>query len=180
MNSSTRSIVTSARTVNNAKVLNYIPNQRAGAIAAGLPLNSTAFVPVNPLTYGTAIYPNIHVIGDSCAVPASDGKAVPKSGHMANSEAKICADAIIRSFNGEKPDEDIATSSACFSPITNQTSSWLSTNFIYGDIFDASGNVKGKGMHRVDVGEAAADMVDGDSYQDMFIWADSMFADSYI
>jgi NADPH-dependent 2,4-dienoyl-CoA reductase/sulfur reductase-like enzyme len=180
VDSSTRSIVTSAKTVNNAKVLNYIPNQRAGAIVAGLPLNSTGFVPVNPLTYGTASYPNIHVIGDSCAVPASDGKAVPKSGHMANSEAKICADAIIRSFTGEAPDEDIATSSACFSPITNQTSSWLSTNFIYGDIFDASGNVKGKGMHRVDIGEAAQDMIDGDSYQDMFIWADSLFADSYI
>ncbi|MBW8457983.1 MAG: NAD(P)/FAD-dependent oxidoreductase [Thiobacillus sp.] len=180
VDSSTRSIVTSARTVNNAKVLNYIPNQRAGAIAAGLPLNSTGFVPVNPLTYGTASHPNIHVIGDSCAVPASDGKAVPKSGHMANSEAKICADAIIRSFNGEAPDEIIATSSACFSPITNKTSSWLSANFIYGDIFDANGNVKGKGMHRVDIGEAAADMVDGDSYEDMFTWADSMFADSYI
>ncbi len=180
VDSSTRSIVTSARTINNAKVLNYIPNQKAGAIVAGLPLNSTGFVPVNPLTYGTASYPNIHVIGDSCAVPSSDGKAVPKSGHMANSEAKICADAIIRSFTGEAPDEDIATSSACFSPITNKTSSWLSTNFIYGDIFDTSGNVKGKGMHRVDAGEAAADMIDGDSYQDMFIWADSLFADSYI
>jgi NADH dehydrogenase FAD-containing subunit len=180
VDSSTRSIVTSAMTVNNAKVLNYIPDQRAGAIAAGLPLNSTGFVPVNPLTYGTASHPNIHVIGDSCAVPASDGKAVPKSGHMANSEAKICADAIIRSFNGEAPDEIIATSSACFSPITNKTSSWLSANFIYGDIFDANGNVKGKGMHRVDIGEAAADMVDGDSYEDMFTWAESMFADSYI
>ncbi len=180
VDSSTRSIVTSARTINNAKVLNYIPNQRAGVIAATLPLNSAGFVAVDPLTYGIAGYPNIHVIGDSCAVPATDGKAVPKSGHMANSEAKICADAIVRSFAGEAPDEDIATSSACFSPITNKTSSWLSTNFIYGDIFDASGNVKGKGMHRVDVGEAAADMIDGDSYQDMFIWADSMFADSYI
>ncbi|MCD6705351.1 MAG: NAD(P)/FAD-dependent oxidoreductase [Thiobacillus sp.] len=180
VDSSTRSIVTSAMTVNNAKVLNYIPDQRAGAIAAGLPLNSTGFVPVNPLTYGAASYPNIHVIGDSCAVPASDGKAVPKSGHMANSEAKICADAIIRSFNGEAPDEIIATSSACYSPITNKKSSWLSANFIYGDIFDANGNVKGKGMHRVDIGEAAADMVDGDSYHDMFTWAEAMFADSFI
>ena len=180
VDSSTRSIVTSAMTVNNAKVLNYIPDQRAGAIAAGLPLNSTGFVPVNPLTYGAASYPNIHVIGDSCAVPASDGKAVPKSGHMANSEAKICADAIIRSFNGEAPDEIIATSSACYSPITNKKSSWLSANFIYGDIFDANGNVKGKGMHRVDIGEAAADMVDGDSYHDMFTWAEGMFADSFI
>lgn len=180
VNSSTRSIVTSAMTVNNAKVLNYIPNQKAGTIAAGLSLNSTGFVPVNPLTYGTATYPNIHVIGDACAVPASDGKAVPKSGHMANAEAKVCADAIMRTFTGEAPDEDIATSSACYSPITNQTSSWLSANFIYGDVFDASGNVKGKGMHRVDIGEAAQNMVDGDSYQDMFIWADSLFADSYI
>lgn len=179
VDSSTRSIVTSARTVTKAKVLNYIPNQRAGAIVAGLPLNSAGFVPVNPLTYGIASYPNIHVIGDSCAVPATDGKPVPKSGHMANSEAKICADAIVRSFNGEAPDENIATSSACFSPITNKTASWLSTNFIYGDIFDASGNVKGKGMHRVDIGEAAYDMIDGDSYQDMFTWADSMFADSF-
>ncbi len=180
VDSSTRSIVTSAMTVNKAKVLNYIPNQKAGAIAAGLPLNSTGFVPVNPLTYGIASYPNIHVIGDSCAVPSSDGKPVPKSGHMANSEAKVCADAIIRSFTGDAPDEDIATSSACFSPITNKTSSWLSTNFIYGDIFDAAGNVKGKGMHRVDIGEAASNMVDGDSYQDMFTWADSIFSDSYI
>lgn len=179
VDSGTRSIVTSAKTVNKAKVLNYIPDQRAGAIAAGLPLNSTGFVPVNPLTYGIASHPNIHVIGDACAVPASDGKAVPKSGHMANSEAKVCADAIIRSFTGEAPDEDIATSSACFSPITNKTSSWLSANFIYGDIFDASGKVKGKGMHRVDSGEAARDRVDGDSYEDMFKWADSIFADSF-
>jgi sulfide dehydrogenase [flavocytochrome c] flavoprotein subunit len=180
VDSSTRSIVTSVKTVNRAKVLNYIPNQKAGAIAATLPLNSAGFVSVNPLTYGIASYPNIHVIGDSCAVPASDGKPVPKSGHMANSEAKVCADAIVRSFTGEAPDENIATSSACFSPITNKTSSWLSTNFIYGDIFDASGNVKGKGMHRVDIGEAAADMIDGDSYQDMFTWADSMFSDSFM
>jgi NADH dehydrogenase FAD-containing subunit len=180
VDSSTRSIVTSAKTVNSAKVLNYIPNQRAGAITKNLPLNSTGFVPVDPLTYGVASYPNIHVIGDSCAVPSSDNKPVPKSGHMANSEAKICADAIVRAFNGEAPDANIATSSACFSPITNRTSSWLSTNFIYGDIFDANGIVKGKGMHRVDIGEAAASMVDGDSYQDMFTWADSIFSDSFI
>jgi sulfide dehydrogenase [flavocytochrome c] flavoprotein chain len=180
VDSSTRSIVTTAKTVSKAKVLNYIPNQRAGVIAQGLGLNGTGFVPVNPLTYGIASYPNIHVIGDACAVPASDGKAVPKSGHMANSEAKVCADAIIRSFTGELPDEDIATSSACFSPITNKTASWLSTNFIYADIYDAAGNVKGKGMHRVDIGEAPASGVDGDSYEDMFKWADSIFSDSFI
>jgi NADPH-dependent 2,4-dienoyl-CoA reductase/sulfur reductase-like enzyme len=179
VDSSTRSIVTSAMTVNKAKVLNYIPNQRAGAITAGLPRDSSGFVRVNPLTYGTARHPNIHVIGDSCTVPASDGQPVPKSGHIANSEAKVCADAIVRSFNGEAPDRNIATNSACYSPITNKTSSWLSTNFIYGDIRDVNGSVKGKGMQRVDIGEAEENMVDGDSYQDMFIWAESLFADSF-
>lgn len=179
VDSATRSIVTSAKSITRAKVLNYIPDQRAGAIAAGLPLDSAGFVPVDPLTYGTADHLNIHVIGDACAVPASDSKAVPKSGHMANAEAKVCADAIIRLLNGEAPDEDIATGSACYSPITNKTASWLSANFAYGDIFDANGDVKGKGMHRVDLGEAPSDMIDGDSYQDMFKWAESLFADSF-
>lgn len=179
VDSRTRSIRTSARTVNGARVLNYIPDQRAGAIAASLPLNGAGFVPVNPLTYGIASHPNIHVIGDACDVPASAGKPVPKSGHMANSEAKVCADAIVRDFNGEAPDENIATSSACYSPITSKTASWLSANYLYGDIFDASGSVKGKGMHRVDIGEAEFRSIDGDSYQDMFTWAESIFADSF-
>lgn len=179
IDSASRSIVTSAGTISNATVLNYIPNQKAGAIAAVLGVNSTGFVPVNPLTYATAIS-TIHVIGDSCAVPASDGKAVPKSGHMANSEAKVCADAILRALNGEAADQNIATSSACYSPITARTASWLSANFIYGNIFDANGAIKGKGMHRLDIGEAPGQRVNNDSYQEMFTWADSLFADSFV
>ena len=101
-------------------------------------------MPVHPLSYAVAGHANVHVIGDACAVPASDGKAVPKSGHMANAEAKICADAILRTLTGEALDTNIATSSACYSPITSKTASWLSANFIYGDIFDAQGAVKGK------------------------------------
>lgn len=180
VDSNTRSISTSVRNYSNVKVLNYIPNQRAGAIARLLPLNSAGFVPVSPLTYGVANYPNIHVIGDSCAVPASENKPVPKSAHMANSEAKVCADAIVRQLSGDLPDEDIATSSACYSPISNTRSSWLSTNFVYGDIYRADGSIIGKGMHRTDIGEAPSSQVDGDSYADMFDWAESLFADSYI
>lgn len=112
IDSASRNIVTSAGTISNATVLNYIPNQKAGKIAALVGVNSTGYVPVNPLTYATALYSTIHVIGDSCAVPASDGKAVPKSAHMANSEAKVYADAILRSLNGVAADQNIATSSA--------------------------------------------------------------------
>lgn len=180
VDSNTKTIVTSAKTVSNAKVLNYIPKQRAGIIAQSLPLNSAGFVAVNPLTYVADGFTNIHVIGDSCAVPASDGKGVPKSGHMANSEAKVCADAIVRALSGQAPDEDIATSSACFSPITNTTASWLSANFIYGDIFDVNGMVKGKGMHRVDIGEAPSNNIDQGSFEDMYKWSESLFADTFI
>lgn len=179
VDSSTRSIVTTALTVRNAKVLNYIPAQKAGGIAASLGTNAGGFVPVDALRYSIFNYPDIHVIGDACAVPASDGKGVPKSGHMANSEAKICADAIIRALNGEAPDEDIATSSACFSPITSKSASWLSANFVYGDVVDANGVVKGKGMQRVDLGEAPAALVGGDSLEAMFKWSESLFADSF-
>jgi len=77
-------------------------------------------------------------------------------------------------------DTNIATSSACYSPITSRTASWLSANFIYGDIFDARGAVKGKGMQRVDLAEAPADQINGDSYEDMVTWAGSLFADSFI
>lgn len=179
VDSASRSIRTSAMSFSNAKVLNIIPQHRAGGIAASLGVNASGFVPVDALTYGIAGYPNVHVIGDASAVPASDGKAVPKSGHMANSEAKVCADAIVRALNGEAPDRNVATSSACYSPITARSASWLSANFLYGDIYDTAGAVKGKGMHRVDLGEAPAGQVNQDNYQDMFTWADSLFSDSF-
>jgi hypothetical protein len=39
--------------------------------------------------------------------------------------------------------------------------------------------VKGKGMHRVDLGEAPSDQIDADSYADMFTWSESLFADAF-
>lgn len=177
VDSPTHSITTTAGTIRNAKVLNYIPAQRAPRIAARLGVNAAGFVPVNPLDYSVAGYPNVHVIGDASAVPASDGKGVPKSGHMANSEAKVCADAIVRTLTGEPLDRNVATSSACYSPVTSKLASWLSANFVYGDIYTLDGQVKGKGMHRVDLGEAPK--ITSDGYEDMFTWADTLFVDSF-
>lgn len=179
IDSPSRTIVTTARTEGNVRVLNYIPNQKAAPIAAGLGTDAAGFVPINPLTYATLDHPNIHVIGDSASVPATDGRGIAKSAHMANSEAKVCADAILRALSGDNPDDNIATNSACYSPVTQSTASWFSTSFIYGDIFAANGTVKGKGMHRVDVGEAPADRVNNDTFKEMFTWADSLFADSF-
>lgn len=147
-------------------VLNFIPNQRAGDIVtrAGLVNDPTGrWARVNPLTYGSTVYPEIHILGDS------QGTGQPKSGHMANSQAKVCADAIIRAFNGEEPDPAPTTSSACFSPITSTKASWLSASFRY--------NPTDGTMTRYDLGEAHEPTSDG--FQQMYQWADNIFADSF-
>ncbi|MBK6508404.1 MAG: hypothetical protein IPG06_02415 [Haliea sp.] len=111
--------------------------------------------------------------------PPRMARRYPSPGTWRVSEAKVCADAIIRHFLGEEPDQNIATNSACNSPITNKTRIRLSASFIFGDIYDAAGTVKGKGMHRVDLGEAASDQIDADSYEDMFKWSESLFSDAF-
>ena len=78
-------------------VVNIIPAQKAGKIAftAGL-TNDKGWCPVNGKTFESTIHKNIHVIGDSCI-----GSPLPKSGYAANSEAKVCASAIIAMLNGD-------------------------------------------------------------------------------
>lgn len=163
--SSSRTVITSKGSFTGS-VLNFIPNQRAGEIVtkAGLANDPTGrWALVNPLNYASTLYPEIHILGDS------QGTGQPKSGHMANSQAKVCADAIIRDFHGEAPDPAPATSSACFSPITSTKASWLSASFQYSPATAS--------MVRVDLGEAHEPTSDG--FQQMYQWADNIFADSF-
>lgn len=158
--------VYSSQGVFTGAVVNVIPNQRAGEIVtrANLANDPTGrWARVNPLTYASVTNPEIHILGDSQAT------GQPKSGHMANSQAKVCADAIIRAFHGEAPDPSPTTSSACFSPITATKASWLSASFQYDPSTGA--------MTRVDLGEAHEPTSDG--LQQMFQWADNIFADSF-
>ncbi|MDH5736492.1 MAG: NAD(P)/FAD-dependent oxidoreductase [Gammaproteobacteria bacterium] len=82
-----------------ADVINIIPPQQAGKLAftAGL-TDQSGWCPVDHKTFESTIHKNIHVIGDS-----SISSPLPKSGYAANSEAKVCAAAIISLFNGDRP-----------------------------------------------------------------------------
>ncbi len=150
-------------------MLNIIPNQRAGQIVtnAGLANDPTGrWSMVNPLNYASTAYPDIHILGDSQAT------GQPKSGHMANSQAKVCADAIIRAFNGEAPDPSPVTSSACFSPITATTASWLTASFQY-DPVDQGDEARGSLLRRgaqADFGRHAADVPLGGQHLCGFVW----------
>lgn len=167
VDSTARSVQTTAGTFQGA-VLNVIPDQRAGQIVndAGLTNDPTGrWALVDPLSYASTLHPDIHILGDS------QGTGQPKSGHMANAQAKVCADAIIRSFNGEAPDPNPVTSSACFSPITSSVASWLTASFRYDPATRA--------MKRVDASFAEARKPTSDGMQQMYQWADNIFADSF-
>ncbi|MEN8176381.1 MAG: FCSD flavin-binding domain-containing protein [Pseudomonadota bacterium] len=83
-----------------ADVLNVIPPQKAGNIAqvAGL-ADDSGWCPVNHLTWESTLHENIHVIGDASIA----AKGMPKSGYMANSEAKVCAAAVVDMLHGKDP-----------------------------------------------------------------------------
>jgi len=91
----TRTLVNEIGDVINADILNVIPPQKAGLIAhqAGL-ADQTGWCPVNQKTFESSLHKDIHVIGD-----ASLAGAMPKSGFSANSQAKVCAAAIVSTFN---------------------------------------------------------------------------------
>jgi sulfide dehydrogenase [flavocytochrome c] flavoprotein subunit len=164
--SAAKQVITSKGLSFSGALVNVIPNQRAGHIVTEANLvndPSGRWALVNPLTYASTLYPDIHILGDS------QGTGQPKSGHMANSQAKVCADAIIRAFNNEDPDPAPTTNSACFSPITSTKASWLSASFQFDPATRA--------MKRVDLGEAKEPTSDG--FQQMYQWADNIFADSF-
>ncbi|WP_275099172.1 NAD(P)/FAD-dependent oxidoreductase [Sedimenticola hydrogenitrophicus] len=99
VNAASNSIVTAFGDEIKADVLNVIPAQKAGAIAfaAGL-TNDGGWCPVDLGTFESKIHPNIHVLGD-----ASIATGMPKSGYSANSQAKVCAAAIVAMMNGQEP-----------------------------------------------------------------------------
>lgn len=81
-----------------ADVANIIPPQHAGGIAhaAGV-VDSSGWCPVHLDSFESKIHPGIHIVGD-----ASIASIMPKSGYAANSQAKVCAAAVVSMLNGRK------------------------------------------------------------------------------
>jgi sulfide dehydrogenase [flavocytochrome c] flavoprotein subunit len=99
-------------------VVNFIPPQRAGAIAAkaGLVEAGGNWCPVNSTTFESTLHKDIHVIGDSCLAGA-----MPKSGYSANAQAKVCATNVVALMNG-KDTVDLSGINVCYSAINDHES----------------------------------------------------------
>ncbi|MCK5166382.1 MAG: FAD-dependent oxidoreductase [Rhodospirillaceae bacterium] len=109
-----RSISTEMDT-HKADVLNFIPNQKAGKVAHAMGLTGGGdWCPVDQITFESSVVPGVHVIGDAAVV-----KGMPKSGNAANSQAKVCAWAVVQLLSGVTEVEPAVTSNTCYSLVSD-------------------------------------------------------------
>jgi hypothetical protein len=101
-----------------ADVLNVVPPQRAGQIAArtGLITANDKWCGVDFLAYESLVHKHIHLLGDAVlAAPL-----MPKSGHMANQHAKVCAAAVIALLHDEPVNANPMLTNTCYSFVTDK------------------------------------------------------------
>jgi len=98
-----------------ADVLNVIPPMKAGAVAgmAGVITVDSRWCAVDFLSYESKVQKNVHIIGDAVSA------ALPKSGHLASSQAKVCAAAVIELMQGRQPDPNPVIANTCYSIMSN-------------------------------------------------------------
>ena len=101
-----------------ASVLNVIPPHRAGGIArtAGVITANNRWCEVDFLSYESIRGKGVHVLGDSIQI----APGMPKSGHMANNQAKVAAAAILRQLGGQSPIATPMLTNTCYSFITDK------------------------------------------------------------
>ncbi len=98
VNPATLSVTTDFATHTGA-VINIIPPQRAGAIAAAAGVaDRTGWCPIDPISFESRLQPGIHVIGDAAIMGA-----MPKSAFAANAQAKAAAEAVAALLAGNTP-----------------------------------------------------------------------------
>jgi sulfide dehydrogenase [flavocytochrome c] flavoprotein chain len=171
----------------NAKVVNPIPPHRAAGIganslasndtggwfaSAGLNNANARWAAVNSLSYESTAVPGVHVIGDAAQC------GLPKAGHVGNQEGKICADAIIRLLGGSSPDTTPVANSACYSPITANTASWLTAVYQFDP---SSGQMKVAGNGGQISGGAAIESanISARNYTQMNVWFNTLMKDTF-
>jgi NADPH-dependent 2,4-dienoyl-CoA reductase/sulfur reductase-like enzyme len=126
MDVATKTVKTEFESV-QASVLNFIPPQRAGKIAqiVGAANMDKRWCEVDFLTYESKIVPNVHIIGDSVSA------ALPKSAHMATSQARVCANAIVALMSQQAPDASPVFANTCYSFVSDKMAMHVANVYRY-------------------------------------------------
>ncbi len=98
-------------------ILNVVPPQRAGDIAvkAGLITANNRWCGEDWRTTESTAVKGVHVLGDATL----SAPLMPKSGSMANQQAKVCAAAKVAMLNGREPDADPRIVNTCYSFVSD-------------------------------------------------------------
>lgn len=110
-----------------ADVLNVIPPQKAGSVAAmaGVINIDNRWCDVDFRSYESTAVANIHVIGDAVAAKT------PKSGHIANQQAKVCAAAVISLLRDQAPEAEPVFSNTCYSFVDDKQAMHVANVYRY-------------------------------------------------
>lgn len=149
-----------------ADVLNLIPPQRAGELAADFANVNRRWVGIDWLTMQAQAAPGVHVVGD--AIQSAPG--APKSGHLANQQAKLAAAAVLALLKGEAVNPEPMMTNTCYSFFTPTEAAHISSVHRYDAAERTMKPVAGAG------GLSAAASTDEAALA--YRWADNIWADS--
>ncbi|GAB4561579.1 MAG: NAD(P)/FAD-dependent oxidoreductase [Rhizobacter sp.] len=112
-----------------AAVMNVVPAMRAGqiAVSTGLVAPGSRWCPVNLQSFESTLAKDVHVIGDAVQSPPG----MPKSGHMANNQAKVAAAAIVAELSGLELNPSPILMNACYSWVSTKSSIHLAGLYEY-------------------------------------------------
>ena len=126
-----------------ADVLNVLPPMKAGKVAetAGLITANNRWCEVDFLSYESKVAKNVHVLGDAIlAAPA-----MPKSGHMANGQAKACAAAIVALLKNQPVNPSPMLTNTCYSFVTDTDVIHIASVYRYDEAKKTMVTVEGSG-----------------------------------
>lgn len=152
-----------------ADVLNVIPPQRAGVIAqrTGLANVNSRWCAVDYLTFESAVHKDIHVLGDSIQI----APLMPKSGHMANQQAKVAAAAIVSMLYDQPVNPQPVVMNTCYSMVGFGQAIHVASVHQYDPAKKTFLTVPGSGGISSGIGEAEAGYADAWARN---IWRDTL------
>ncbi len=154
----------------SADVINLIADNKAAPLVfeAGLVPDGELWAPINPLTFESTVAGknNIYILGDS------QGSALSKAGQMANSQAKVCADAMLRTLAGEPIYQKPIFTAGGFAMLSRDKVNWISNSYRY----DAEANPE-EPLQRTAFKVAPEPSMD--YFEPMLQWGNNLFADTW-
>jgi NADH dehydrogenase FAD-containing subunit len=151
-----------------AGVANVIPDMRAGDIAVktGLATANARWCEVDFLNYESIKVKGVHVLGDAIQI----APGMPKSGHMANQHAKVCAAAIVALLTGQQVNPSPVVTNTCYSFVTERDVIHVASVHQYDAVDKTVKPVPGSGGV-----SAGANQIEG---RYALAWAQNIWADA--